>query len=191
MHNFLKRLSKSSTELFSLRNMTFCAMFAALAVVIKSTFSIQITPYINIGFSSIPNQLVDAFFGPITGMFFAGVLDIVKYMIRPEGAFFFGYTFGAMVAAFIYGIFYYRKRITLRRVFLAKAIVVVVVNMGLTTLWLSIQSGEAFIVLLPMRALKNIIQWPVDSLVFYIIIKRLEKISFFRPYFSQKEETGN
>ena len=57
--------------------------------------------------SGIPNQIADYLFGPITGCLFAGVLDIVKFFIRPDGPFFFGFTFNAMLAAFIYGCFYY------------------------------------------------------------------------------------
>ena len=72
-----------------------------------------------IGFSGIPNQIADYLFGPITGCLFAGVFDIVKFFIRPDGPFFFGFTFNAMLAAFIYGCFYYKHRLTFRRVLIA------------------------------------------------------------------------
>ena len=111
-------------------------MLAALALILNSVASINIGPYVKIGFSGIPNQIADYLFGPITGCLFAGVLDIVKFFIRPDGPFFFGFTFNAMLAAFIYGCFYYKHKLTFRRVLIAKLVVVLIVNVLLNTLWL-------------------------------------------------------
>ncbi|WP_195478773.1 folate family ECF transporter S component, partial [Ruminococcus sp. D55t1_190419_H1] len=102
----------SAKELKTTSTLAVCAMLAALALILNSVASINIGPYVKIGFSSIPNQIADYLFGPITGCLFAGVLDIVKFFIRPDGPFFFGFTFNAMLAAFIYGCFYYKHKLT-------------------------------------------------------------------------------
>ena len=138
--------------------------------------------YIKIGFSAIPNQLVDYLFGPVTGSLFAGVLDIVKYVLKPDGAFFFGFTFNAMLAAFIYGCFYYKKKLTLWRVLLAKLIVILVVNVFLNTLWLDMLYGKGFLVLLPARAVKNLIMWPIDSVIFFALTRLIEQTGVFRMF---------
>ena len=83
----------SAKELKSVPALAMCAMFAALALILNSVASINLGPYIKIGFSGIPNQIVDYLFGPITGGLFAGILDLVKYFMKPDGAFFFGFTF--------------------------------------------------------------------------------------------------
>ncbi len=113
-------------ELRAVPSLTACAMLAALALalILNSVASINIGPFVKIGFSAIPNQMVDFLFGPITGTLFAGVLDIVKYFLRPDGPFFFGFTFNAMLAAFIYGCFYYHRKLTFPRVLAAKLTVV-------------------------------------------------------------------
>ena len=36
--------------------------------------------------------------------------------------------------------------------------------------------------ILPMRALKNLIMWPIDSIVFFAIAKALEQIGLFRTF---------
>lgn len=182
MHKFVKSLAESGKELKNVRVLTFCAMFAALAIVLQYVASINITYYIKIGFSGIPNQLVDQFFGPVTGALFAGVLDVIKYVMKPDGGFFFGFTFDAMLAAFIYGVFYYKKPIRLWRILLAKGLVCLIVNVGFATLWLSMLYGDSFIVLFPARAIKNLIMWPIDSLIFYIIVKSLEGTGIFKSY---------
>ena len=50
----------------------------------------------------------------------------------------------------------------------------------LNTLWLSMMSGKAMMVLLPMRVLKNLIKWPVDAALFYLIAKRMESLGLVR-----------
>ena len=172
----------SSQELKKVPALAACAMFAALAMILNSVASISIGPYIKIGFSAIPNQLVDYLFGPVTGSLFAGVLDIVKYVLKPDGAFFFGFTFNAMLAAFIYGCFYYQKKLPVWRVLLAKLIVILVVNVFLNTLWLDMLYGKGFLVLLPARAVKNLIMWPIDSVIFFALTRLIEQTGVFRMF---------
>ncbi len=173
--DFVERLRSSAKEITQTRVLTLCALFGALSVVLRMVASIDIGPYIRIGFSDIPNELTDALFGPITGMIFAFVMDIVNYMIKPTGAFFFGFTFNAMLAAVIYGCFYYKRKITLPRILAAKAVVSLVVNVLLNTLWLSMLYGKAFTVILPARALKNLIMWPINSIILFIVFTAIEK----------------
>ena len=91
-----------------------------------------------------------------------------------------GFTFSAMLAAFIYGMFLYKKPISLPRMLIAKFIVAVVCNIILGTYLLSTINGKGFIALLPGRVIKNLIQWPVDSLIFYLVAKTLEKAKVFK-----------
>ena len=154
----------SAKELKSVPALAMSAMLAALALILNSVATINLGPYIKIGFSGIPNQIVDYLFGPVTGGLFAGILDIVKYFMRPDGGFFFGFTFNAMLAAFIYGCFYYRQKLTLKRVLIAKLVVILIVNVLLNTLWLDMLYGKGFLAILPARALKNLIMWPIIPL---------------------------
>ena len=157
----------SAKELKKTSALAVCAMLAALALILNSVASINIGPYVKIGFSGIPNQLMDYLFGPVSGCLFAGVLDLVKFFMKPDGPFFFGFTFNAMLAAFIYGCFYYRRKLTIWRVLAAKFVVILIVNVLLNTLWLDMLYGKGFLAILPMRALKNLIMWPIDSVIFF------------------------
>ena len=149
----------SAKELKKVQALSVCAMFAALSLILNQVASITIGPYIKIGFSGIPNQLADYLFGPVTG----------------------GFTFNAILASLIYGCFYYKKKLTLKRVLLAKFVVFLVVNVILSTLWLDMLYGKGFLALLPMRALKNVIMWPIDSFIFFSITKVIEQTGVFRP----------
>ena len=65
----------SAKELKTTSTLAVCAMLAALALILNSVASINIGPYVKIGFSGIPNQIADYLFGPITGC--AGYCEIL------------------------------------------------------------------------------------------------------------------
>ena len=179
MKKFVTLFTDSMEELKHVNTVTVMAMFAAISVVL-GYFTLVLGDYLKIGFSTIANQFVYYLFGPVAGAAFGGALDILKYIIRPTGAYFPGFTIGAMVGGVIYGCFLYKRPIRFTRVLAAELTVSVICNMLLGTLWLSMLYGKAFMVLLPMRAFKNLIMWPVNSMLFYTIGKTLETSGVFR-----------
>ena len=60
-------------------------------------------------------------------------MDIIKFMLKPDGGFMPGFTFNAMLAAFIYGLFLYKKPLSLKRMLAAKLVVAVLCNILLGT----------------------------------------------------------
>ena len=58
MHKIKKLYSDSFQELKVTQNLVFCGMMAALAIVLNYTTTINITQYIRIGFSGLPNRVV-------------------------------------------------------------------------------------------------------------------------------------
>lgn len=180
-----KTLTESALELKKLRVLTALAVMGAMAVALKSV-SIDLGPYASIGFSGLPNQVVDMLFGPVTGMLFGGAMDVLKFFIKPTGAFHFGFTFNAMLAAFIYGCFYYKAPVRLWRVLAAKGLVELVVNLGFGTLWKSQLAGKAFFKLLPAISVWSLLNWLLNTVVFYVIAKGLEKAGVFRLFKKEK-----
>ena len=172
----LKKLYVDSIQEFKItRNMVICGFMAALAIVLSYVASIELGPYIRIGFSGIPNRIVEFLFGPVIGCIFGGSLDILKFILKPTGTFFFGFTFNAMLAGVIYGSILYKKPVKVWRVFVAELLVKIIVNCFLNTLWLSILNGKGFIVLLPARALKNVIMLPIDTMIVYFSCVFMQK----------------
>lgn len=167
----IKQLFSDSLHEFTVtKNLVLCGLMAALAVVLGMVASISIGPYIKIGFSGLPNRIVEFLFGPVVGCFFGGALDLIKYFLKPEGPFFFGFTFDAMLAGLIYGCFLYRKPISAKRIVLSEFTVKLIVNCFFNTLWLSMLYGKGFFVLLPMRLLKNAVMLPIDSAIIFFTL---------------------
>lgn len=171
--------SDSYKEFRQVRTIATLGMFGAISVVLGS-MTLVIGDYIKIGFSSIAQQFVYYLFGPAVGGFFAGAMDILKYFIKPTGAFFPGWTVSAMAAGVLYGCFFYKKPLTIWRVLVAELTVSIVCNMLLGTLWLTIMYEKAFIALLPMRVIKNLVMWPVNSALFYSLTWTMEHSGVFK-----------
>lgn len=167
----IKQLFSDSLHEFTVtKNLVLCGLMAAIAIVLSMVASISIGPYVKIGFSGIPNRIVEFLFGPVVGCIFGGALDLLKFMIKPDGPFFFGFTFNVMLAGLIYGCLLYHKPLSIKRIIIAEFLVKLIVNCGLNTLWISMLYGKAFFVLLPMRLLKNVIMLPIDSAIVFFAL---------------------
>ena len=181
MKKFTALFTDSLEELKHVNTVTVMAMFAAISVVL-GYFTLVLGDYLKIGFSTIANQFVYYLFGPVVGGLFGGALDILKYIIRPTGAYFPGFTLGAMIGGVLYGCFLYRRPISFLRVLAAELTVSVICNMLLGTLWLSVLYGKGFLAILPMRTVKNLIMWPIDSFIFFTITRLIEQTGIFNLF---------
>ena len=171
----------SITRLKETKVLTFCGMMGALALVLGYVATIKIGQYIRIGFSGIPNQIVDYLLGPWIGAIFAATMDIVKWFVSGDGNFFIGFTITAVVGAIIYGLFTYHKPINIWRIVVAQILVKLICNIFMNTLWLNILYGKAFAVILPGRIVSNLVMLPIDSFIMYIMLQVSSKVA--KKYF--------
>ncbi len=171
----LSRWSNSLKEFQKLRNVVFCGMMAAVAIILGYVATIRIGQFIRIGFSGLPNQVIDYLFGPAVGAIFGAALDIIKWFLQPSGDFFPGFTISAALGGIIYGFAFYKKNITIPRVLIAQLIVKIFVNIGLNSLWLKMLYDQAIIALLPGRILSNSIMLPIDTFITYVMLKAVDR----------------
>lgn len=165
----------------SLNVVVFCGVMGALAIVLEYVGSIRIGPYARIGITELPNVTVDYLFGPFTGMLFAAVMDVLKFMVDPDGMFFPGYMLTAVTAAFIYGSLLHQKKLSIGRLLLAEFLVKLICNLGLNTLWAVILYHKAVAVIFPTRLVSNLIQLPLDTAVVWLLLQMLNRT--IRPKF--------
>lgn len=168
--------AESLAEFKKTKNLVLCAIMVALAMVLGFATTVTIGPFIKVGFSGIPGRVVDFLFGPIVGGIFGGTLDVLNYFIKPTGPFFIGFTISEIVSGVIYGFLLYKKPVKISRIAIAGLLDKAIVNCGLNTLWLSILYGKGFMVLLSARIIKNLIMWPIDCLIIFIILTYVVKL---------------
>lgn len=118
-------------------------------------------------------------YGPICGLFIGFCSDILGYFINPGGIFFMGYTLDAMLAGFMYGLCFYKKRITFANCFIARAFVNLFINVGLGSLWWKIiynLNWDAYLTYMSLTSLpKNILYLLPQSILLFILFKAISK----------------
>ncbi|MDD2979338.1 MAG: folate family ECF transporter S component [Hespellia sp.] len=178
INNLKEQFVSSFHELKNARTLVASAMLLAVAVVL-GFFTLQVTDYIKLGFASIANELSALMFGPVVGSLVATLADIIKYIVKPTGAFFPGFTISAFLGGLIYGMMFYKKPLSFKRILAAKVVEAVFINILLNTYWLTILYGSAFSVLLPARIIKQIVMVPIEAVIFYSVAKALSKAKVF------------
>ncbi len=178
-----KTLFSSVARLKETKVITFCGMMGALSVILGYVATIKFGQYIRIGFSGLPNQIVDYLFGPWIGAIFGGAMDIIKWFVSGDGDFFIGFTITAMVGAIIYGLFTYNKPLKIWRIIAAQVLVKLVCNIILNTLWLNLLYGKAIAAILPGRLVSNAVMLPIDAIIMYLMLQVVQKV--IKPAFDK------
>jgi riboflavin transporter len=163
---------ESANELKKLPVLAMTAMLTAVHSVL-GFFTIMIGSFIKIGFSFLTIALAGMLYGPFTAGILGGIGDIINYLIKPTGPFFPGFTINGILTGIIYGLFFYKKNINIKRILLARICVIILVDLCLTTTWLSLLYGKAFFILLPMRALKAVVMLPIETGLLYFLLTKI------------------
>lgn len=158
------------------RRLTMAAMLTALQVVLGK-LAVGNPAVVKISFSFMGTALIGYCLGPWLGGTVMVINDIISNTIFNTGsAFFPGFTLSAFIAGMLAGMILYQQNISWQRAFIYELIEIFVINVCLTTLWIYLMSlgsggGRTFMALLLLRLPKEIISWPIESLIVYWILK--------------------
>lgn len=141
-------------------------------------------PAIRVSFGEVPLMIGGLLFGPLIGGIGGLVADIIGVMINPQGAFHPGFMLSSVLWGVIPGVLgiYFKSKgkkrnpFTTQRVVLTVAISIVIISLGLNTLWLSSLYGKGFIVLLPGRIIAAFVNIPLQSLIIRTLLKHLTRM---------------
>lgn len=173
---WLDDLAESAGNLKKTRVMVACAMLLAIEVVLNATISVYLFSYLRLSFGFLAVAAAAYLFGPTPAMLIAALSDIIVFLIRPAGPFFPGFTLNAALGGLVYGLALYRvKDVNWTRILTMQAVIAVFLHITLNTLWLSMTLGKGFIALLPVRALKNAIQYAIDVPLLYFLLRFVKR----------------
>lgn len=167
--------SESRKELKKTSTLTCTALMLGVSLLV-STFTIVLNPYMKIGFSTVPIAIVGALFGPFVGGLAGGLGDILRFILRPAGMYFPGFTFDSIINGIIFGLFLYKKKPTIKNVALMQIVSTIVVSLILHNMWVCLLYGKAIAVILPASILKNFLKLPIDVMILYGLLKVVEQI---------------
>lgn len=150
------------------------AMLTALNVVAGTLLNIQVTPMLRIGFSSVFAAISAMLYGPLLSGSAGIVADTLKYLIRPDGPYFPGFALNEFLTAFIYGSFFYKRKVSLPRAIIARFLITLIINLTLTSLWLNLLYNNP--IFTSIRLFKNIIAFPFDVAILYFALTSAQKV---------------
>lgn len=157
------------------------ALLLAMLIILSRFLSIK-TPLLKISFAFIPTMLCAIWLGAKWTVLLNVLGDLIGATLFPTGAFFIGYTISTAISGLIYGLLLYKKeddsytdKQFLIRLIISVVLVTCISNIGLNTLWISITTGKAFIVLLGTRIIKELVMVPIQIVVILFIEKMLRK----------------
>jgi ECF transporter S component (folate family) len=156
------------------------AFLIALEIILTRFLSINL-PYLRMGFGFLPVAMIGILYGPLWAGAAYALGDILGMMIFPTGPYFPGFTVSAFLTGVTFGFFLYNRTVTWKKVVIPSAIVLLIINLGIDTYWLTILLGKGYLALLPARIIKTVLAFPIQvTLIPFVYNRLLRKIPFFQ-----------
>lgn len=168
--------SRSVKELKKVRSLVTTAMLVALGVVLSAYATIRISADFQVSFGFLSSGIIAGLFGPVVNAVAGVVTDIVSYLLYTDGPYCFWFALNPVVSGLIFSFFFYGKKVTLLKSFLAKLMDTLVVEIGLTTLWLIMLYGSKGWIWFFIRAAWKLVAWAVQAPVLYFVMKTVRKV---------------
>ena len=178
MKGFFNLFKRSANELKSIRCLAVTAMLIALDLVIKLTVDIHTSDSLHISFAFVALSTISMLYGPTVGFTAGLITDILGFLLKPSGAFDIRFTLIEALGALIYGLFLYNAKNDkwmVPRIIAAKTTVVAVCNLWLTTWAVASLAGKGFLAMFPARAIKNLVQLPIDIIILSLLLPLILK----------------
>ncbi len=190
--NILEKFKSSSNELTKPLNLAVTSVLLALAIVLGYFANISInfigTNEIKIGFNVVPIVIVAILYGPVPAAIVGGLTDIVGYILAPMGAYIPGFTISFILVGMIYGIAFYKEKVSLKRIIVTELIVTIFINIVLGVMWFKIFYGTPTTAALKIRGLKEIVDLPLSIFINYFAIKFISNIPEYKQIMKKKEK---
>lgn len=164
----------AAAEVKDLRKLVFSALMIAAAIALGYFVKIPVAPNLNLNISFLARALAAWVGGPVLGLVYGCAEDILGWALHPTGPFFPGYTLNTMLGVLVYALFFYRQKMTILRIVLAKAITNYPISVGLGCLWSHMLYGKGYLYYAGSSLMKNTLYLPVQILLLVILFQALQ-----------------
>lgn len=170
----------AAQELGNIRKLTVSALCIALCVALSAIPSVPLWGGAKVTWGFLSRAVCAWVCGPVLGVVFAVAEDLLSFFLTGGGGypFFPGYTLTTALGVFIYALFFYKSKITLCRVFLAK-LLTNIQNALLGALWMAILNSngrfsiEMWYASASGSAIKNLICLPFQTMLLMLLFTAL------------------
>lgn len=154
----------------SLRSLTFSAVMIAACIVL-SHFYIPLHESLTLSVTFLARALCSLVCGPLVAMVFAVAEDTLSFFLSSGGyPYFPGYALTTLLGCMTYALFFYRARITWRRIILAKTLTNIQ-NIFLGSLWSAMLYSKGYLYYLSTSAVKNLVYLPLQILMLGLMLR--------------------
>lgn len=168
---------EAAGNLKNTRMLVLAAFVVALRVVCKM-LEIPIAPSLNINPAAIFNSIGAMVYGPVVGIIGGMISDPLGYLVNPKDAYFLPFMLVDMSSSLLFGLFFWKRPLTVGRTMAAKFTVNMVCNVLLTSIFykwsLYVYSGsaaaEAYNVITLVRVAKNTILFPIEAILIAVVL---------------------
>ena len=174
-------IKESAKELKKISSLTGAAMLTALSIILGCC-RIVISSTLEIRFGFLGLAVSGMFYGPVTAGIIGVITDIITFFIRPNGFFFPGFTLNQFIYGFVFGLFFYKKKVTLKRVILSKLLLTVIISLILNPIWLNMMYGSELFAI--PRIIKAVVLFPIECGLLYFMATTAERIKGSKKSYS-------
>ena len=161
----------------TLKDYIYMALLISINIILVRFFSFQ-TSVVRISFGFIPISLAGIMFGPFWGGITAVLSDIIGMLINSKGmAYFFPFTISEFLYGFTFGIFFYNKKITFKRILICVSLQFILINLCLTSYfsylfnYLIISNPKGYFLIFGQRLLTALCNFPLWLIGINLIAK--------------------
>ena len=164
-------IKNSARELRSTRAITMISLLIAINIVLGNTLKFYVTPTDKIGIGFLTVATIGNLFGAVPAMMAGMIQDILKWIIRSEGAYFPGFTLSAILGGFFAGLTLYKKEVSIFRCIGERLSISVFINILLNSLWKLIYFGNKhYLAYVSVATVKALILLPFEIIILYIFL---------------------
>lgn len=157
------------------------AMLLAIFIILNRFVSIK-TEILVISFTFVPMMMSAIWLGPVYSTVIALLGDFIGAILFPFGPYFPGFTVSSAISGLIYGLFLYNKgnemsnKRLLIMLIISSLIQLIAVNIFITSLWIHMLYGKAYLAIMASRTITQIVMIPIHIVTIY----ELER--FLKPF---------
>jgi ECF transporter S component (folate family) len=153
------------------------AVVVALRAICKM-LEIPLGPHLNVNVASVFNAVGAMVYGPVVGIAGAVVSDPLGYLLHPDGPYFLPYMLCDISSSFIFGLFFWHRKLSVARTLWAKFTVNMVSNILLTSLitkwyyfiFYGVEKAEAYALINLVRIGKNLVLFPIEAVLIAAVL---------------------
>lgn len=175
----LSFFKKASQELKTVKKLVFLSILFALALIISLINIPSGFQNLGISFSYLVLSLIGLLYGPLWCFLIGFCFDILNFIIKPSGVFFLGYSLSAALGCFIYGLFFYKTKITFTKCLFTRILINIFINALLGSYWWYLVSAKTFDLkdyILLVSLPKNLVYLLPQSIFQFLFLKALMRV---------------